>query len=171
MPRSRKRRSGSSFSATQGEEADFQTGLQRHRQKAQRCLLAGGIAVKEALDLRVVAAQQHQLAVGDRCSLRGDGGLEPHAPGAQGVELALDHHEGLALADLRAGPVQIEEEITLGEDGRFRRVHVLGLARGVVGGREIRLARRERDHPALMIAYRDHQSPPEARLERAERED
>ena len=43
--------------------------------------------------------QQGQLALRDRGALGGDRRPQAHAPAAQGVELALDQHEGPPLPD------------------------------------------------------------------------
>ena len=44
----------------------------------------GAVAVEEALHLGMVAAQERQLAVGDRGALRRDGGLEAHRTSSAG---------------------------------------------------------------------------------------
>ena len=132
--------------------------------------MAGAVAVKEALELRLVASHQHQLALGDGGALGGDRGLQADGPAAEGVELALDHDEGLAFADVAAGAVQIEEEIALAEDGGLGRVDVFGLVGVVVLRREVGLACGEGGDAALMIADGDHESAAKARTQRTERE-
>ena len=89
--------------------------------------------------------------------------LSPDAPATQRVELTFDEHERLALADARAGAVEIEEQIALREYGRLRRIDVFGLARRIVRRGQFGLSRGERHHAALMIADRNHQPAAETR--------
>lgn len=64
----------------------------------------------------MVAAEQVELLLGDGGALRGDGSLDADGPGAQGVELAFDHDEGLAVFRVLAGAVEIEEQMAFGEN-------------------------------------------------------
>src|SRR5690606_21338349 len=48
------------------EETDLQPRLERQRQEAQCRLLAGAVAIEEALHLAVVPAQQPELRFSDR---------------------------------------------------------------------------------------------------------
>ena len=75
---------------------------------------------------------------------------------------------GRSVADLRAGAVEVEEEVALGENRRLGRIDVLGLARGIVGRREVGLPRREGHDAPLVVADGDHEPAAEAVLERAE---
>ncbi len=152
--------------ADEGEETHLDAGLEREGEQAQGGFLAGAVAVEKALELGVVAAQQDELSLGDGRALRRDGGLETDGPAAQGVELALDQDEGLALAGVGAGAVEVKEQVALGKNGRLGRVDVFGLARVVVLRGEGGLARGEGDHAALVVADRDHEAAAEARLER-----
>src|SRR5690606_36548122 len=132
--------------------------------------LAGTVAVEEAFDLAVVAAQELQLAFGDGGALGGDGGLEADVPAAEGVELAFDEDKGMAFGGVLAGVVEVKEEVALAEDGGLGGVDVFGLAGGVVLGGEVGLAGGEGDDAALMVADGDHEAAAEAGLERAEGE-
>src|SRR5690606_19054987 len=118
------------------EETDLEAGLQREGEEAQGGFLAGTVAVEEAFDLAVVAAQELQLAFGDGGALGGDGGLEADGPAAEGVELAFDEDKGMAFGGVLAGVVEVKEEVALAEDGGLGGVDVFGLAGGVVLGGE-----------------------------------
>ena len=156
--------------AGQPEEAHFDARLEGHGKEPQGGLLAGRVAVEEALDLRMVAAQERQLALRDGGALGGDRGLEAHLPAAQGVELALDQDERVARRPtaVRARS-RLKSRLPLVKIGRLGRIDVLCLPGRIVLRGERGLAGGEGDDPALVVADRDHQPAAEARAEDARR--
>ena len=103
-----------------GDELHFQPGGQSHGEETQGGFLPSAVTIKEALDLIVIATEQGELTFGDRRALGGHGGFETDTPGAQCVQLSLDQNEGMAFFRLRAGPVEIEEEVALSENRGLR---------------------------------------------------
>src|SRR5690606_27270660 len=57
------------FGAGEGEKADLEAGLERHRKEAQCGFLAGGVTVEEAFDLRMIPSEENELRFGDRSAL------------------------------------------------------------------------------------------------------
>lgn len=151
-----------------GEKADFEAGFEGEGKETEGGFLAGGVAVEEALDLGVVAAEKGELAVGDGGALGGDGGFEADTPSAEGVELAFDKDKGVVGSGDGAGAVEVKEEVAFGEDGGLGRVDVFGLASGVIGRGKLGLAGGEGDDTALMVADGNHEATAETGAQGAE---
>ena len=124
------------------------------------------IAIEETLNLRVVTTKQHELSLCDRRALRRDGSLEADTPTAERVELPLNQHERMTFLGSGAGTIQIKEQVTLNEDRCLGRIHVFGLASGIVLRGELRLAGGKRDDATLVIADGDHQASPKTGTQR-----
>ncbi len=148
------------------EEAKLQPGLEGEGEDAQGGFPACAVAIEQAFDgRRFIAPQQGELIFGDGSALGGHGGMEPDSPAADGVELSLDHEEGVALFEVGAGVIESEEDAALVEDLRLWGVDVFGLAGGVIGRGLGKLAGSEGDDAALHIADRNHQAASKTRLE------
>ena len=104
------------------------------------------------------ATELGDLLIAQRSSQRSDGIGDSSGVKRDHIEVALDDHGPVVLADRVGGLVEAEQMLALFEQLRFRGVEIFGFA-------AVEAAATEADHPSLTVVNRHHHPMTEAVVE------